>query len=63
MLEYKLIFAAEVDLFEERLNRFILDQAGKAQVGDPKFSTCAGPNGTIMFSALVPFKRIVATAG
>ena len=60
MLEYKLISAAEVDLFEERLNRFIVSLAGKAQVGDPKFTTCAGPNGTI-YSALVPFKRVSAT--
>ena len=61
MLEYKLISAAEVDLFEERLNRFIASLAGKAQVGDPKFTTCAGPNGTITYSALVPFKRVVAS--
>ena len=61
MLEYKLISAAEVDLFEERLNRFIASLAGKAQVGDPKFTTCAGPNGTITYSALVPFKRVSAT--
>ena len=61
MLEYKLISAAEIDLFEERLNRFIVSLAGKAQVGDPKFSTCMGPNGTVMFSALVPFKRVSAT--
>jgi hypothetical protein len=61
MLEYKLISAAEVDLFEERLNRFIASLAGKAQVGDPKFTTCAGSNGTITFSALVPFKRVAPT--
>jgi hypothetical protein len=61
MLEYKLISAAEIDLFEERLNRFIASLAGKAQVGDPKFTTCAGPTGTITFSALVPFKRVTAT--
>lgn len=61
MLEYKLISAAEIELFESRLNQFILSLAGKAQVGDPKFTTCAGPNGTITYSALVPFKRVTAT--
>ena len=60
MLEYKLISAAEVDLFEERLNRFITSLAGKAQVGDPKFTTCAGTNVTVTYSALVPFKRVTA---
>jgi hypothetical protein len=61
MLEYKLISAAEIELFESRLNQFILSLAGKAQVGDPKFTTCAGPNGTITYSALVPFKRVAPT--
>ena len=55
-MTFKLIFAPESDLFEQRLNRFMADLGEDAVIGQLQFSTVVLPNGEVMFSALVGFK-------
>ena len=53
---FKLIFAPEPDLFEQRLNRFVADLGEDAVIAQMQYSTVVLPNGEVMFSALVGFK-------
>jgi len=53
---FKLIFAPEPDLFEQRLNRFVADLGEDVVIAQLQYSTVMLPNGEVMFSALVGFK-------
>ena len=56
-MTFKLIFAPEPDLFEQRLNRFMADLGADVVIGQMQYSTVMMPNGEVMFSALVGFKQ------
>ena len=53
---FKLIFAPEPDLFEQRLNRFTADLGEDVVIAQLHYSTVMLPNGEVMFSALLGFK-------
>ena len=54
---FKLIFAPEADLFEQRLNRFMAELGEDAVIAQLQYSTVVLPNGEVMFSVLVGFKN------
>jgi hypothetical protein len=54
---FKLIFAPDPDLFEQRLNRFMADLGENVVVGHVQFSTQLQPDGALMYSALVGYKN------
>lgn len=54
---FKLIFAPEPDLFEQRLNRFMAELGEDAVIAQLQYSTVMMPNGEVMFSALVGVKN------
>ena len=56
-MTFKLIFAPEPDLFEQRLNRFMADLGEDVVIAQMQYSTVTLPNGEVMFSALVGFKK------
>ena len=57
-MEFRLISSNEQDIFTERLNRLVASLGPEVAIGDVLFDTTAMPNGTVMFSALVSFKRV-----
>jgi hypothetical protein len=57
-MEFRLINSHEPDIFQERLNRLIASFGPEVAVHDVRFDTTALPNGNVMFSALVSFKRV-----
>jgi hypothetical protein len=54
---FKLIFAPEPDLFEQRLNRFVADLGENVVIGQLQYSTVVLPSGEVMYSAIIGFKR------
>ncbi len=56
-MSFKLIFAPEPDLFEQRLNRFVADLGEEVVIGQMQFSTALMPGGEVMYSALIGFKK------
>ncbi len=59
-MTFKLIFAPEPDLFEQRLNRFMAELGEDVVIAQLQYSTVMMPNGEVMFSALVGFKNAKA---
>ncbi len=57
-MEFRLISSHEPDIFQERLNRLIASLGPEIAIGEVRFDTSALPNGNVMFSALVSFKRV-----
>ncbi len=57
MTEFKLITAADSDIFEERLNNFVRDLGTEVVLGHINFSTSVLPNGNVMYSALIAFRK------
>jgi hypothetical protein len=57
MTEFKLITAADSDIFEERLNNFVRDLGTEVVLGHINFSTAVLPNGNVMYSALIAFRK------
>jgi hypothetical protein len=57
-MEFRLISSHEPDIFQERLNRLIASFGPEIAIGEVRFDTSALPNGNVMFSALVSFKRV-----
>ena len=54
---FKLIFAPEPDLFEQRLNRFVSDLGENAVIGQMQFSSVLLPSGEVMYSALIGYTQ------
>jgi hypothetical protein len=57
MTEFKLITSADADIFEERLNHFVRDLGTEVVLGHINFSTTVLPNGSVMYSALIAFRK------
>ena len=59
---FKLIFAPEPDLFEQRLNRFMAELGEDIVIAQLQFSTVLQNGGEVMYSALIGFKSSIAVA-
>jgi hypothetical protein len=57
-MEFRLINSHEPDIFQERLNRLIASFGPDVAIHEVRFDTTTLPNGNVMFSALVSFKRV-----
>ena len=56
-MTFKLIFAPEPDLFEQRLNRFMAELGEDVVIAQLQYSTVMMPSGEVMFSVLIGFKN------
>jgi hypothetical protein len=56
-MTFKLIFAPEPDLFEQRLNRFMAELGEDIVIAQLQFSTVLQNSGEVMYSALIGFKQ------
>jgi hypothetical protein len=57
MTEFKLITSPDADIFEERLNRFVHDLGPDVVLGHINFSTTVLANGTVVYSALIAYRK------
>ncbi len=60
MVSYRLISSAEMDLFQERLNRLSAALSTDEAVADIKFCTTLGHDGKVLYSALLTIKTVEA---
>jgi hypothetical protein len=56
-MTFKLIFAPEPDLFEQRLNRFVADLGEDVVIGQMQYSTVVLPSGEVLYSVVLGYKR------
>ncbi len=56
-MEFKLISAPDQDIFETRLRDFIESLGKNVTIGNINFSTAVMPNGEVIYSVLVAYRR------
>ncbi len=56
-MEFKLISAPDQEIFENRLRDFMESLGRNVTVGNINFSTAVLPNGDIMYSVLVAYRK------
>lgn len=57
-MRFKLIAAADPDMFQDRLNRFVESLPQDALIVDIKFSTSSTSGAQTMYAALVHYKSV-----
>jgi hypothetical protein len=57
VMEFKLITAPDQEIFENRLRDFVVSLGKNVTIGNINFSTAVVPNGDVIYSALVAYRK------